>query len=110
MLGAITLSVSIDGLRTKATATAAVMAGFAFFAFIFLRRTPRGPIASTAASVEEVVERALHGDFKTRITQSTHDEIGPDRCRDEPSADLSGQWSQPHQYQCRAPWCRAGIN
>ena len=75
-MGAITLSVSIDGLRTKATFTVAVMAAVvAGFAFIFLRRT-LGPIASTAASVEEAVQRALHGDFKTHITQSTQDEIG----------------------------------
>jgi diguanylate cyclase (GGDEF)-like protein len=79
VLGAVTMSVSIGSLKTKALWTIAGMvatvAAFAAIAFLLIRRLI-GPVASTAAEVEEAVQRALHGDFKAKVKQLTNDELG----------------------------------
>jgi len=79
VLGAVSLAVSIGGLKTQALLTVGAMALaialFAAITFYLIRRLIQ-PIASTAAAVEVAVQRALEGDFKTEIEQRTSDEIG----------------------------------
>ncbi|MCL2345846.1 MAG: diguanylate cyclase [Desulfobulbus sp.] len=79
VLGAISMSMSIESMRHKALLTVAgiggVVAFFALLLVLLLRRLLR-PISSTANAVEEAVKRARHGDFKAHIAQQTNDEIG----------------------------------
>lgn len=79
VLGAVTLTMSIDHLRQKALTTLALMmlaVGFVvIFAFGLLRRAAN-PIAETAKDVEDAVHRAIDGDFKTVVRVRTKDEIG----------------------------------
>ena len=79
VLGAITVTVSIGSLKTKATLmVAALVAAIALFmgiAFVLSRRMIR-PVSATAADVETAVRRALRGDFHARVDQVTNDEVG----------------------------------
>jgi len=79
VLGAVSMSMSIDALKEKALLTVAGIAGvvtlFAVLLILLLRRLLR-PISDTANAVEEAVQRALRGDFKAQVQQRTTDEIG----------------------------------
>lgn len=79
VLGAVTMTMSIDGLRQKALATIAGITGavtvFAILLILLLRRLLQ-PISETAGEVELAVQRALEGDFKAQVKQRTNDEIG----------------------------------
>lgn len=79
VLGAVTMTMSIDNLRNKALLTVAGITGavtvFALLLVLLLRRLLR-PISETASAVEHAVQRALEGDFKAQVEQRTNDEIG----------------------------------
>lgn len=79
VLGAVSMSMSIEALREKALFTVAgigaVVAIFALLLVFLLRRLLR-PISETANAVEEAVQRALRGDFKAKVDKKTNDEIG----------------------------------
>ena len=79
VLGAVSMSMSIENLKEKALLTVAGIGGtvtlFALFLILLLRRLLR-PISDTAHAVEEAVQRALRGDFKAHVEQHTNDEIG----------------------------------
>lgn len=79
VLGAVSMSMSIENLKEKALLTVAGIGGtvtfFALLLILLLRRLLR-PISDTAHAVEEAVQRALRGDFKAQVEQHTNDEIG----------------------------------
>jgi diguanylate cyclase (GGDEF)-like protein len=79
VLGAVSMSMSVQGLKEKAAYTVTGIAGavtvFALLLVLLLRRLLR-PISETAVAVEEAVQRALRGDFRSQIDKRTHDEIG----------------------------------
>jgi diguanylate cyclase (GGDEF)-like protein len=79
VLGAVTLTMSIDHLRQKALITLAMMVVavgcFVILAFALLRRAAT-PISNTAQDVEVAVQRAINGDFKAEVVVRTKDEIG----------------------------------
>ena len=79
VLGAVSISMSIDGLKEKALITVAGIFGavflFALLLILLLRRLLQ-PISDTANAVEDAVQRALRGDFKAQVEQKTNDEIG----------------------------------
>jgi len=79
VLGAVSMSMSIDGLKQKALFTVAGIAGavtaFALLLILLLRRLLK-PISETATAVEDAVQRALQGDFKAHVEKKTNDEIG----------------------------------
>lgn len=79
VLGAVTISMSIDHLKRQALFTVALMALavglFAIGVFVLLRRLIR-PIVVTANNVEDAVQRAIAGDFKVQVEVQTRDEIG----------------------------------
>jgi diguanylate cyclase (GGDEF)-like protein len=79
VLGAVSMSMSIEKLKEKALLTVAGIGStvtvFALFLILLLRRLLR-PISDTANAVEAAVQRALHGDFKAQVEQHTNDEIG----------------------------------
>lgn len=79
VLGAVSMSMSIEGLRDKALLTVAgIGVAVAFFALllVFLLRRLLRPISDTAIAVEDAVQRALRGDFKAHVEKKTNDEIG----------------------------------
>jgi len=79
VLGAVSMSMSIEALKEKALITVAgIGAAVAVFALllVFLLRRLLRPISDTANAVEEAVQRALRGDFKAQIEKQTNDEIG----------------------------------
>ncbi|MBT9520958.1 MAG: GGDEF domain-containing protein [Dechloromonas sp.] len=79
VLGAVSMSMSLEALRDKALFTVAgigvAVAFFALLLVLLLRRLLR-PISDTAIAVEEAVQRALRGDFKAHVEKKTNDEIG----------------------------------
>ncbi|MBL8428511.1 MAG: diguanylate cyclase [Dechloromonas sp.] len=79
VLGAVSMSMSIEALREKAlitvTGIGVAVALFALLLVFLLRRLLR-PISETAHAVEEAVQRALRGDFKAKVDKKTNDEIG----------------------------------
>jgi diguanylate cyclase (GGDEF)-like protein len=79
VLGAVTITMSIEQMRRKAIITLSLMvAAVAFFCmvtFLLLRRLTY-PIVETARHVEEAVHRALDGNFTSQVTVRTKDEIG----------------------------------
>jgi diguanylate cyclase (GGDEF)-like protein len=79
VLGAVSMTMSIDALRLKALTTVAGIAGavtiFALLLVLLLRRQLH-PISETARAVEAAVQRALDGDFKAQVVKKTNDEIG----------------------------------
>ena len=79
VLGAVTITMSIEHLKQKAIMTLALMVGavslFSFATFFLLRRLTY-PIVETATHVEKAVQRAIGGDFKSQVVVRTKDEIG----------------------------------
>lgn len=79
VLGAVTITMSIDHLRRKAILTLSLMiaavAVFSFVAFLLFRRLV-GPIVATATNVELAVQRAIGGDYRASVQVQTQDEIG----------------------------------
>lgn len=79
VLGAVSMSMSIDALKEKALITVAGIAGavmaFVILMVLLLRRLLR-PISDTANAVEDAVQHALRGDFKAHVEKQTDDEIG----------------------------------
>ncbi|MBK9440707.1 MAG: GGDEF domain-containing protein [Comamonadaceae bacterium] len=79
VLGAVSMSMSVQVLREKALLTVAgiavVVTLFALLLALLLRRMLR-PISDTASAVEAAVQRALRGDFQAHVKQRTRDEIG----------------------------------
>lgn len=79
VLGAVSMTMSVEALRDKAVLTVAGIAGtvtlFALLLILLLRRLLR-PISDTANAVEQAVQRALRGDFKAHVEKRTNDEIG----------------------------------
>lgn len=79
VLGAVTLSVSIGQLKSNALQTVALIVGAVtlsiLVAMVWLGRMLR-PLSATARDVEEIVQRAVQGDFRGSIARRTNDEIG----------------------------------
>jgi diguanylate cyclase (GGDEF)-like protein len=79
VLGAVTITMSIQHLKRNALITLSLMIGavalFALGTLLVLRVLTR-PIVSTAIEVEAAVHRALDGDFTSRVEVKTGDEIG----------------------------------
>jgi diguanylate cyclase (GGDEF)-like protein len=79
VLGAVSMSMSLEALREKALITVGgiglVVAFFALLLVLLLRRLLR-PISDTAIAVEEAVQEALRGNFKAHVKKKTNDEIG----------------------------------
>ncbi|KIM00176.1 Pole remodelling regulatory diguanylate cyclase [Paramagnetospirillum magnetotacticum MS-1] len=79
VLGAVTLSMSIAELKSKALLTVAGIVGtvvlFSAATFFLIRRVIQ-PVSTTAYNVELAVQRALRGDFKGQVVQRTDDEVG----------------------------------
>jgi diguanylate cyclase (GGDEF)-like protein len=79
VLGAVTLTISLEKLKTQAIVTVGWIVGivtlFALFLVLILRRLV-SPIVETASNVEAAVQRALNGNFKSHVDCRTHDEIG----------------------------------
>ena len=78
VLGAVTLEVSVDDIKHKALMTvlavAVVLIGFAVSAIMLLSRLVR-PVGETAHHVEVAVNRAMAGDFKTRLQAEGRDDL-----------------------------------
>lgn len=79
VLGAVTITMSIENLRRNALLTLSMMVGavvvFSLVTMLLLRRLTQ-PIVSTARDVERAVHRAMEGDFESRVEVKTSDEIG----------------------------------
>ena len=79
VLGAVSITLSIDHLKRKALMTVAGITGavllVALLAWYVLRRMIN-PVAQAAHGVEQAVKLALVGNFKSTIDQRTDDEIG----------------------------------
>ena len=79
VLGAVTMTMSIDALRHQAILTVAGIVGavtlFVLVLFVLLRHLLR-PISDTANAVEEAVHQAIDGNFKGHVSKKTEDEIG----------------------------------
>ena len=79
VLGAVTITMSIEHLKRKAIMTLSLMIAavtlFSLATFFLLRRLT-SPIVETATHVEQAVHRALEGDFKSQVVVRTRDEIG----------------------------------
>ncbi|MDD5248419.1 MAG: diguanylate cyclase [Rhodocyclaceae bacterium] len=79
VLGAVTITMSIEQIKRKAIMTLALMVSvvtaFCLITFLLLRRLTY-PIVETATHVEEAVHRAIDGDFTSQVLVRTKDEIG----------------------------------
>jgi diguanylate cyclase (GGDEF)-like protein len=79
VLGAVTITMSIEHLKRKAILTVSLMVLavglFSLVAFLLFRRLVQ-PVVETAVRVEDVVQRAIDGDYKGTVNVQTHDEIG----------------------------------
>ena len=79
VLGAVSMSMSVEVLKEKALYTVAGIAGvvslFVLVVIFLLRRLLR-PISDTANAVEEAVQQALRGNFQSHVDKRTNDEIG----------------------------------
>lgn len=79
VLGAITLSASIEHMKSAALVTVMLLALatalFATVSVFFLRRLLQ-PLVSTAHEIEHAVQRASTGDFSVRVLPRSNDEIG----------------------------------
>ena len=79
VLGAVTITMSIQHLKRNALITMSLMtlavALFSLITLLVLLRLTR-PIASTAREVERAVRHAIDGDFSSRVEVKTSDEIG----------------------------------
>ena len=79
VLGAVSMTMSVDALKDQALFTVVCIAGavtlFALLMIWLLRRLLQ-PISETAKAVEDAVQRALRGDFQAHVEKRTRDEIG----------------------------------
>jgi len=79
VLGAVTITMSIEQLRQKAVLTVVLMVVavglFTLVAFLLFRRMVQ-PVVKTAVQVEDAVQRAIAGDYTGVIKVRTRDEIG----------------------------------
>jgi diguanylate cyclase (GGDEF)-like protein len=79
VLGAVTMTMSIQDLKIKAILTVAGIVGtvalFSAITFFLIRRVIQ-PVSTTAFNVELAVQRALKGDFKAHVEKCTDDEVG----------------------------------
>ncbi|MFA7269587.1 MAG: diguanylate cyclase [Sterolibacterium sp.] len=79
VLGAVTITMSVQQLKRNVLTTLAMMIGavtlFSLVTMLVLMRLTR-PIVSTAIEVECAVRRAIEGDFTARVEVRTGDEIG----------------------------------
>ncbi len=79
VLGAITISMSMNEMMRSAYATSSIMVLaivlFMLVMLLFFRRLVK-PVITTAQDVQETVERAIRGDFHANIERRTDDEIG----------------------------------
>jgi diguanylate cyclase (GGDEF)-like protein len=79
VLGAVTMTISIEDLKRKALATVGGIVGlialFSLGIVILIQRIVR-PVTATAGEVERAVQRALAGDFKSEVVPKSDDEIG----------------------------------
>ncbi|MFA6015157.1 MAG: diguanylate cyclase [Gallionellaceae bacterium] len=79
VLGAVTVTMSVNQLKNSAVSVSVVMvASVAFFMILmllFFRRLVR-PMISTANDVQDVVSHAIQGDFHGCIKNNTDDEMG----------------------------------
>ncbi len=79
VLGAVSITLSIEHLKRKALATVAGISAAVFaisiLAWLLLRRLIR-PISGAARDVEGAVRLALEGNFKNTVVQRTDDEVG----------------------------------
>ena len=79
VLGAVTITMSIEQLRQKAILTVVLMVAsvalFSLIAFLMFRRLIH-PVVETAVHVEDAVQRALEGDYKGKVDVRTRDEVG----------------------------------
>lgn len=79
VLGAVTIELTLSGLRkhamTSVVSIIITVAVFSLLAIVGARRLML-PVGDTATEIGEVVQRALKGQFKARVTQRTTDDIG----------------------------------
>jgi diguanylate cyclase (GGDEF)-like protein len=79
VLGAITISMSMNEMMRSAYKTSSIMVlAIVLFMLVmlwFFRRLLK-PVITTAHDVQETVERAIQGDFHANIERRTDDEIG----------------------------------
>jgi diguanylate cyclase (GGDEF)-like protein len=79
VLGAVTIELSLEDLRRHGVysvlAVVLAVSLISMLAILGARRLIL-PLGTTAAAIGEAVRHALHGDFKTRITERTRDDIG----------------------------------
>ena len=79
VLGAVTITMSIQHLKRNALITLSMIIGavalFSLLTLLVMRRLTR-PIVSTAREVESAVRLAIDGDFTSRVKVRTDDEIG----------------------------------
>ncbi len=79
VLGAITISMSMNEMTRSAYATSSIMVLaivlFMLVMLLFFRRLVK-PVITTTQDVQQTVERAIHGDFHASIERRTDDEIG----------------------------------
>lgn len=79
VLGAVTLTASIEHMRTAAILTVIVLVSatalFSIISLLFLRRLLQ-PLVITASEIEHAVRQAKTGDFSVRVQQRSNDEIG----------------------------------
>ncbi|MDR2164247.1 MAG: diguanylate cyclase [Zoogloeaceae bacterium] len=79
VLGAVTMTMSVESLRHDAILTVIGIIGtvavFMLLLFVLLSYLLH-PISNTAAAVEKSVREALSGNFKSHIEKQTNDEIG----------------------------------
>ncbi|ANB03358.1 diguanylate cyclase [Ectothiorhodospira sp. BSL-9] len=78
-LGAVTLTASVDHMKTAGMATAlflvAIMGLFAILSIAFLKRMLR-PLVETTQEIRQAASLASSGDFSQRVRSRSHDEIG----------------------------------
>lgn len=79
VLGAVTIELLLSGLRQHALTSVlgiiVTVAVFSFLAIVGARRLVL-PVGDTARDIGEVVQRALRGQFKGRVSQRTTDDVG----------------------------------
>lgn len=80
VLGAVTITMSIQHLKRNALITLSMIIGavilFSLVTLLVMRRLLTRPIVSTAREVERAVHLAIDGDFSSRVEVRTRDEIG----------------------------------
>jgi len=79
VLGAVTLTLSVDNLKSAATEFISILVGLMLLAAVVLvlgiRRMLR-PLVTAAEGTQRLVQRASEGDFSGQIKHSSNDEVG----------------------------------